>query len=134
MNDLQQQLKTARAVLAVLEGQAAGYTVLTIPAHLKIELDAKRKEVAALEARQDAPRASRANAAPPDRATLHRNIAEHFNVNEMRQLCFGLGIQHENLSDRRASMAMEIVEHCERYVMTDQLVAACRRIRPQVAW
>lgn len=48
MDDLRQQLKTARAVLAVLEGQAAGYTVLTIPAHLKIELDAKREEVAAL--------------------------------------------------------------------------------------
>jgi hypothetical protein len=133
MNDLQ-QLKTARAVLAVLEGQAAGYTVLTIPAHLKIELDAKREQVAALEARLAALQTGSASAAPPDRATLHRKLAEHFNVDEMRLLCFELGIQHENLSDRRASMAMEIVEHCERYVMTDQLVAACRRIRPQVSW
>jgi tetratricopeptide (TPR) repeat protein len=44
-------LTTARAVLNVLEQQAAGYTVLTIPAHLKIQLEEKRNEVASLEAR-----------------------------------------------------------------------------------
>jgi uncharacterized membrane-anchored protein len=134
MNDLQQQLQTARAVLAVLERQAAGYTVLTIPAHLKIELDAKREQVAALEARLAAPQTGSASVPLPDRATLHRKISGHFTVDEMRQLCFGLGIEHENLSDRRSTMAMEIVEYCERYVMTDQLVAACRRMRPQVSW
>ncbi|MEW5870103.1 MAG: hypothetical protein AB1894_12565 [Chloroflexota bacterium] len=43
-------LETARRALAILEQQAAGYTSLTIPAHLKIELEDKRKEVAELEA------------------------------------------------------------------------------------
>ena len=42
--NLEQVLTTARAVLTVLEYQAAGYTILQIPAHLKIELDHKRKE------------------------------------------------------------------------------------------
>ncbi|RMF82616.1 MAG: ATP-binding protein, partial [Nitrospirae bacterium] len=48
---LRQSLEMARAVLNVLEQQAAGYTVLTIPAPLKIQLDEKRNEVASLEAR-----------------------------------------------------------------------------------
>ncbi len=43
-------LEKARRVLVVLEEQAAGYTFLTIPAHLQIDLEDKRREVAALEA------------------------------------------------------------------------------------
>jgi hypothetical protein len=41
-------LTRARRTLAILEEQAAGYTALTIPAHLKIELEEKRREVADL--------------------------------------------------------------------------------------
>ena len=44
-------LRMARRALAILEEQAAGYTALTIPTHLKIELEEKRREVAELEAR-----------------------------------------------------------------------------------
>jgi hypothetical protein len=49
--DLSQALATARRALAILEKQAAGYTSLDIPAHLQIELEEKRAEVAKLEAR-----------------------------------------------------------------------------------
>lgn len=45
-------LTRARQALAILESQAAGYTTLTIPPHLVIELDEKRKEVSRLEARR----------------------------------------------------------------------------------
>jgi len=48
---LEQRLSTARMVLGVLEPLAAGYTNLTIPAHLKVQLDEKRQEVTSLEAR-----------------------------------------------------------------------------------
>lgn len=48
---VEQTLNKARSVLAVLEEQAAGYTYLTIPAHLKVELEQKRQEVATLEAK-----------------------------------------------------------------------------------
>jgi len=44
-------LRMAHRALAILEEQAAGYTALTIPVHLKIELEEKRREVAALEAK-----------------------------------------------------------------------------------
>ena len=43
-------LHMARRSLDILEEQAAGYTALTIPVHLKIQLEEKRHEVAELEA------------------------------------------------------------------------------------
>jgi hypothetical protein len=44
-------LAMARRSLAILEEQAAGFGRLQMPAHLRIELEEKRLEVAALEAR-----------------------------------------------------------------------------------
>jgi hypothetical protein len=44
-------LQMARRALAILEQQAAGYTILDIPPRLQIQLEEKRKEVAELEAR-----------------------------------------------------------------------------------
>jgi tetratricopeptide (TPR) repeat protein len=49
--NLEQILSTARMILTVLEQQAAAYTNLTIPAHLKVQLEEKQKEVTSLEAR-----------------------------------------------------------------------------------
>jgi hypothetical protein len=49
--DLRQALANARRTLARLEEQAAGYTSLTIPAHLANELEDARDQVAELEAR-----------------------------------------------------------------------------------
>lgn len=52
MNDcesIKQQLTMARRSLNILEGQAAGYTVLTIPAHLQIEVEEQRGMVERLE-------------------------------------------------------------------------------------
>lgn len=41
----------ARRSLAILEEQAAGFGRLQMPAHLQIELEEKRQQVAELEAR-----------------------------------------------------------------------------------
>lgn len=49
-------LKMARRKLAILEQQAAGYTALSIPAHLQIELEEARAEVARLEGRAEVAR------------------------------------------------------------------------------
>ncbi len=48
---LQRTLTRARRALQILEEEAAGYTALTRPAHLQIELEEQGKEVASLEAR-----------------------------------------------------------------------------------
>lgn len=44
----------ARRTLTILEEQAAAYTARSIPAHLRIELEEKRSEVARLEAQLQA--------------------------------------------------------------------------------
>jgi len=49
--ELEQMLTMAQMVLTVLETQAAGFTNLTIPAHLQVQLDGKRQEVDSLKAR-----------------------------------------------------------------------------------
>ena len=48
---IRRALTMARRTLAILEEQAAGYTALTIPAHVRIELEEKRREVGELEVR-----------------------------------------------------------------------------------
>lgn len=48
---LERTLSRARRALQILEEEAAGYTSLTRPAHLQIEIEDQRKEVASLEAR-----------------------------------------------------------------------------------
>ena len=47
---LQRTLQKARQALEILEQQAASYTELTIPTHLKIDLESKRQEIERLEA------------------------------------------------------------------------------------
>lgn len=46
-------LAMARRALDILEERAAGYTTLTMPVHLQIELEEKRREVEQLQQRQD---------------------------------------------------------------------------------
>ncbi len=53
-DSLRAQLDRARKILAVLELRAAGYTTLTTPAHLAVELQAQQKKVALLRERLDA--------------------------------------------------------------------------------
>ena len=48
---LERALTMAHRTLAILEEQAAGFGALHVPAHLQIELEEKRREVADLEAR-----------------------------------------------------------------------------------
>ena len=50
-DSLRAQLNTAGRVLAVLEQQDAGYTTLTTPAHLVVELQEQREKVARLRER-----------------------------------------------------------------------------------
>jgi GTPase SAR1 family protein/predicted MPP superfamily phosphohydrolase len=65
---------------------------------------------------------------------LRRNLATYFNREELRTLCFDLGIKHENLPDTLDGMARELIAICERSGRSSELIAACARIRPKVSW
>ena len=68
------------------------------------------------------------------RAELRQNLTERFNRDELRTLCFDLGIEHENLPETKDGMARELVAYCERTGSISALVAKCKEWRPSVSW
>ena len=68
------------------------------------------------------------------RAELRQNLTERFNRDELRTLCFDLGIEHENLPEAKDSMARELVACCEQTGSISALVAKCKELRPDVSW
>ncbi|MEH2191894.1 MAG: tetratricopeptide repeat protein [Nostoc sp.] len=71
--NLEQMLSTARMILTVLEQQSAGYTNLTIPAHLKVQVEQKRQEVTSLEARLSQLQGKRSTSVP-DNMPRHNDV------------------------------------------------------------
>jgi hypothetical protein len=68
-------------------------------------------------------------------AWLHQNIATHFGDEELRSLCFDLGVDYAVLSaSNKDAMARELVAHMERRGRIPELVEMCRKLRPNVEW
>jgi hypothetical protein len=65
---------------------------------------------------------------------LRGNLTTHFNREEFRDLCFDLNISYENLPDRLDGMAREVVVYCARAGLMRELVAECRKLRPNFDW
>jgi formylglycine-generating enzyme required for sulfatase activity len=65
-----------------------------------------------------------------DRAELRRKLAERFNKDELRTLCFDLGVEYENLPETKDGMARELVAQCERRGRLAELLATYERLRP----
>jgi len=69
------------------------------------------------------------------RADLRRKVATYFNDDEIKSLCFDLGIEYENLAgETREAKARELVTYCERTSQVSQLANRCRELRPSVDW
>ncbi len=62
-------------------------------------------------------------------------ICAHFNLSELIDLCFNLGINHENLQGQTLSdKSRELVLYCNRRNFLTRLVDQCCMLRPNVAW
>jgi len=69
-----------------------------------------------------------------DLPQLRDFITRYFNADELRDLCFDLGIEYENLGgDNKSAKARELVAYCQRHSRLADLEAACRRLRPDTA-
>ena len=69
------------------------------------------------------------------RADLRHKVATYFNDDEIKSLCFDLGIEYENLAgETREAKARELVTYCERTSQVSQLANRCRELRPSVDW
>ncbi len=68
-------------------------------------------------------------------SVLRQLLIQHFSVSELRTLCFDLGHDYELLPGREKSeKALELIAHCRRTNMLDDLLQACKKARPQVEW
>jgi hypothetical protein len=89
-------------------------------------------------AAQPAPQEAKAKVAPTPAsllARLHQNIAAYFGDEELRSLCFDLGVDYADLpAGNKDGMARELVAHMERRGRIPELVDVCRKLRPNVEW
>lgn len=68
-------------------------------------------------------------------ARLRQQLVDSFSEEELKTVSFDLGIDYENLpAQGKAGKARELVAQCERTGRIPELVARCRKLRPNVSW
>ena len=65
---------------------------------------------------------------------LRQLLSRHFDLAELRGVCFDLGINHENLSPRLDELARELIELVERQQRLPELLNRVKQQRPTVDW
>ncbi len=64
-------------------------------------------------------------------ARLRQILADYFSQDELRTLCFEIGVDYEDLpGDGKGSKARELVIYLERQERIPELIAICRTLRP----
>ena len=70
---------------------------------------------------------------PPSTIEIHEKLMRHFSEGDLRQLCFALNVDYDNLPGRsRRGKARELVLFFEKQGRLPELVAACRKERPSI--
>jgi hypothetical protein len=68
-------------------------------------------------------------------AKLRDQIIFYFNLPELRNLAFDLGINHEELPGETLSdKGRELLAYCIRHGLLPALVRRCRELRPHAKW
>jgi hypothetical protein len=66
---------------------------------------------------------------------LRNAISAAFSLEELRGLCFELGIDFDDIrGETREAKARELVLYCQRRSRLEQLAEACARLRPNISW
>jgi hypothetical protein len=72
---------------------------------------------------------------PEQLIQLRRNLTDHFNDDELRSLCSGLGIDYTRLrGPGKAAKASELVRMLAARGRLPELIVHASRLRPQVLW
>lgn len=146
-NHNQDLLQVYRGQLQRLEKQIALHGgEMTTPIHLLNQRDEVLAEIKRLESELGAPGRRVAGAAPSEQPgpgvarqavldALHQKIDTYFDREELRTLCFKLGVDYDSLpAEGKSSKARELVVYCERHGLFSQLVKTCSQLRPHVSW
>jgi hypothetical protein len=66
---------------------------------------------------------------------LQKQLVEHFNLSELKTLCFELGINYDDLAgDTLTDKTRELVKFGHRGGRVPEIVAHCQAARPHVDW
>lgn len=66
---------------------------------------------------------------------LDDQIANHFNLSELQDLCFKVDINFENLAGSTLNdKTLELVRYCQRHRRLNELLALLSELRPMVEW
>lgn len=75
------------------------------------------------------------NTARPYYKDLHAKMVQHFDAAEVRSLCFGLGIEYDDLQgEGRADKLVSLISLVERRGMIAGFIKAVTETRPDVLW
>jgi len=70
-----------------------------------------------------------------DLIAVRQKLVVHFSEEELRTLCFDIGVDYESLPAMgKEGKARELVLHLERRGQIPELVALCRQLRPNAFW
>ncbi len=68
-------------------------------------------------------------------ALVRRSLETYFNLEELKTLCFDLGVNYDNLAgETLAGKSRELVNYCQRHNLLPDLLALCQEARPEVDW
>jgi Effector-associated domain 7 len=66
---------------------------------------------------------------------LRLKIVEHFDDEELRTLCFDVGVDYDNLRGQgKEAKARELIDYMQRQGRLSDVIQACRKARPRVDW
>ena len=67
--------------------------------------------------------------------TLRQILVERFSLEELRDLCMDLQIDHESLPhNTKTALVRELVTYCQRRERVTELSAMVQRLRPDISW
>jgi hypothetical protein len=70
-----------------------------------------------------------------NRTTLRALMTSVFDVSDLKNICFDLGIDYENLEgNKKDDKIRELIKHCERSRVLENLVSRCQEKRPNSIW
>ena len=67
--------------------------------------------------------------------TLREKMISFLSIEEVKSICFDLGVDHENLEhDKKSSLVRTLLEHAQRRGLVDEVRSRCGKVNPTIDW
>lgn len=71
----------------------------------------------------------------PKLGRLSERLVDLFDIDEMKQLCLNVGLKHDTMPhDNTIALSLELIKRVREKEKVEQLIAECRRLRPNEDW